>query len=84
MAQKINKDIIAKNEPIFQFLNEKVQAKLEKADANPFVKISIPDKSIPFIVLSDGGVVADITANNPKTILKNIQLNINSNKLITR
>ena len=44
MAQKINKDTTEENEPIFQFLNEKVQAKLEKADAHPFVKISVPTK----------------------------------------
>jgi hypothetical protein len=80
MAQKTNEDMIAENEPLFQFLNEKVQAKLEKADANPFVKISVADKSIPFVVLSDGGVVADITASNPKTILKNIPLPIPSDR----
>jgi len=80
MAQKTNEDMTEENEPIFQFLNENVQAKLEKADANPFVKISAPDKSIPFIVFSDGGVVVDITASNPNTILKNIHLPIHSDR----
>ena len=52
--------------------------KLEKADTNPFVKISVPDKSIPFIVLSDGGVIADITAKNPNSLLKNIRVPIHA------
>jgi len=67
--------------PLFQFLNEQIHAKLEKADANPFVKISLPDKRIPFIVLSDGGVVADITAHNPKTMAENLESVIPSSKL---
>ena len=71
----------SENERAIQFLNESTLAELEKADTNPLIKISIADRSIPFIVLSDGGVVADITANNPKTILKNIQLNSSAGNL---
>lgn len=76
MAQNIIEYPAPENEPFIQFLNESMLEKLENADANPFVKISVPDKSIPFIVLSDGGVVADITAKNPNSLLKNIRLPI--------
>ena len=78
MAQKSNEDMAPENESLFQFLSEKTRATLEKADANPFVKISVPDKSSPFIVLSDGGLVADITAKNPNSLLKNIRLPIHA------
>ncbi len=54
----------------FQFLSEQLQAILEMTDANPYIKISAPDKSIPFIVLADGGVIVDNTANNPKNYLE--------------
>ncbi|WP_259070326.1 hypothetical protein HDF24_14720 [Mucilaginibacter sp. X4EP1] len=81
MEQKLNKDMAPENEPFFQFLSEQLQAKLDTADNNPFIKINLPDKSIPFIVLSDGGVVADITANNPKTILKNIPHSLSADNL---
>jgi hypothetical protein len=80
MAHKVNKNMAAENEVVFQFLNEKTQGKLDEADANPFIKISVPDKNIPFIVLEDGGVIADITVNNPLTILKNIHLPVHSDK----
>jgi len=82
MEAKSKEERLTENEALFQFLNEKTRVQLEKADANPFIKINLPDHSIPFIVLSDGGVVADINANNPKTILKNIQLNITADKPI--
>ena len=62
------------NEPFSQFLSEHLQSKLDMADNNPFIKISLPDKSIPFIVISNCGVVVDVTANNPKTILKDSSL----------
>jgi hypothetical protein len=68
------------NELLVQFLSEHTLEQLEKADGNPFIKISTPDKRIAFIVLPDGGVIADITANNPKTILKNLQLSIITDK----
>jgi hypothetical protein len=76
MIRNINEYAVSENEALIQFLNEYELEKLKKADDNPFVRISLPDKSIPFVVLPDGGVVADITANNPKTILKDIQINI--------
>ena len=65
----------------FQFLSEQAQTILETTDANPYIKISAPDKSIPFIVLPDGGVIVDNTANNPKIILKNFKLSIAADKL---
>ncbi len=73
MTQKLKEFETSGNEAPVQFLSEENIIKLEVADANPFIKISSPDKSIPFIVTSDGGVIADITVNNPKTIVKNLQ-----------
>jgi hypothetical protein len=70
------------NEPIIQFLSEQELEKLENADKNSLIEICSYDKSIPFIVLSDGGVIADITANNPNTILKNIQFTVTLDKQI--
>jgi hypothetical protein len=78
MAQKSNENEASENDLLFQFLPEKTLATLEKTEANPFIKISMPDKSIPFIVLSDGGVIADITAKNPNSLLKNIRLPIHA------
>lgn len=73
MTQKSDEFITSESASAFQFLSEQVQAKLDKADTNRFVRISIPDKVIPFIVTTDGGVIADITANNPKTIVENLK-----------
>jgi len=74
MEQQLKEYPTAENETPVHFLSEHTLAQIEKADANPFVKISSPDSSIPFIVTPDGGVIADNTANNPKTVLKNFQL----------
>jgi hypothetical protein len=70
---KINQSAVSESEFLFQFLSAQAQADLDKADANPFVRISMPDKVIPFIVTADGGVIADINANNPKTIYENLK-----------
>ena len=82
MIRNINERLAIDNEPIIQFLSDYDQEKLEKADDNPLIQICSYDKSIPFIVVPDGGVIADITANNPNTILKNLQLSINLEKQI--
>ena len=82
MAQDLKAGVSPENEPLFYFLSEKHLEDLEAADANPYVKMCEPDKNIPFIVLADGGVVADITANNPKTILKNMEISDKSGKLL--
>jgi hypothetical protein len=81
MEPKSKEERTAENEALFQFLSEKTRVQLENADANPFIKIAGPDKSIPFIVLSDGGVVADITAHNPKPMAEHLQSAIPSEKL---
>ena len=81
MEQKSTENQSSENEAPINFLDEKVLAHLEEADANPFVKINTPDKRIPFIVLSDGGVIADITAINPKTIAENLWADIPADKL---
>jgi hypothetical protein len=81
MEQKPTGNQSSENEAIITFLNEKLLMRLEKADANPFVKISTPDKRIPFIVLSNGGVVADITAMNPKAIVESLEVDIPADKL---
>ncbi|HWZ13602.1 MAG TPA: hypothetical protein VNW95_00085 [Mucilaginibacter sp.] len=73
MAQKLNELITSESESAFQFLSEQAQVRLDQADANRFVRICTPDKVIPFIVTTDGGVIADITANNPKTIVENLK-----------
>jgi hypothetical protein len=64
--------ILENGEPI-QFLTPDEKEKLSRADANPFVRISTIDKVIPFIILANGGIVADISANNPKSIAKNLE-----------
>jgi hypothetical protein len=81
MEQKSTGDQSSQNEVLINFLNEKLLMQLEKADANPFVKISTPDKRIPFIVLPDGGVIADITAANAKAIVENFEADIPADKL---
>jgi len=81
MEQKLMEYPGTDNGAPFQFLSEHAQATIEITDANPYIKISAPDKSIPFIVLPDGGVIVDNTANNPKTILKNFKLAASSDKL---
>jgi hypothetical protein len=72
MERELNEYHDTEVEAPLQFLSEQIHKELEIADANPFIRISTPDKSIPFIILSDGGVVADIRANNPKTIAGNM------------
>src|ERR1700761_331940 len=67
---------VLQNEVTPRFLTGKALANLETAEANPYIKISSPDKTIHFVVLPDGGVIADNTAQNPKTILKNFDLAI--------
>ncbi|TWI94768.1 hypothetical protein JN11_04549 [Mucilaginibacter frigoritolerans] len=81
MEQKSTGDQSSENDAPINFLNEKVLVQLEKADANPFVKISTPDKRIPFIVLANGGVVADITAMNSKAIAESLEADIPADKL---
>jgi hypothetical protein len=80
MEQKSKEYLITENETPIHFLSEQAQSKLDMADANPYLKISAPDISIPFIVLSDGGVIADNTAHNPKTILENFKRSVASGK----
>jgi len=82
MTEKSSEYMAAESGPYFQFLSEKAHVKLEKIDTNPFVRISAPDRSIPFVVLPNGRVIPDITANNPKIILNNIQFNNTSDKQI--
>jgi hypothetical protein len=48
------------------------------ANANPFIKMNVADISMPFIVMADGGIIVDNTANNPKNILKNFQLTVSA------
>ena len=78
MIPELKEYYVLENETEIQFLNEQELEKLEKADANPFIKFNMPDKSIPFVVLSDGGVAVDVTANNPLTVLKNNVKNISA------
>jgi hypothetical protein len=77
MIRSINEHLVKDNEPNIQFLSDYDHEKLDRADDNPLIQMSSFDKSIPFIVVPDGGVIADITANNPNTILKNLQMSIN-------
>jgi hypothetical protein len=72
----------ALKEPSIEFLSDELKEKLAAANANPFIKIGTPDKSIPFITLMNGGVIADITANNPNTIAKNIRVLIPGEELV--
>jgi hypothetical protein len=72
MIQNLKEYSVLENDTEIQFLSNQTLEKLNEAEANPMVKFSAADKSIPFIVLSDGSVVVDITANNPFTILKKI------------
>ena len=58
------------------FLSDHEVAKFIQADTNRLVRISVPDKIIPFIVLADGTVIADVTARNPKTVIENSQSHI--------
>jgi hypothetical protein len=82
MIRNINENVASENMAPVQFLSERDVEKLKKADNNPLVQLCTYDKSISFIVLSDGCVIADITANNPNTILKNLQVSINLDKQI--
>ncbi|HEY2580157.1 MAG TPA: hypothetical protein VGI43_00025 [Mucilaginibacter sp.] len=79
--QKLEEYLLQSDEDEVQFLSEERLATLKKVAINPFVKISLPDTTIPFIVLPDGGVVADITANNPITVLKNMGIATSDDKL---
>jgi len=81
MKETLNEYPASEKDMPVQFLSEHQLAEFEKADANPFIKICLPDKIIPFVVLSDGGVIADITANNPKTIIENLEPIISADKL---
>ena len=67
--QKVEKFGTSESEVEMQFLSERELTELKDADANIAVRFSGPDKSIPFIILANGVVVVDNTANNPKTIL---------------
>jgi hypothetical protein len=78
MIPELKEYYVLENEAEIQFLSEQELEKLEKADANPLIKFNMPDKSIPFVVLSDGGVAVDVTANNPLTVLKNNVRNISA------
>jgi hypothetical protein len=82
MIRNINEHVASESMAPVQFLSEREVEKLEKADDNPLIQIYTYDKTIPFIVLSDGWVIADITANNPNTILKNLQVSINLDQRI--
>ncbi|WP_295655322.1 hypothetical protein [uncultured Mucilaginibacter sp.] len=63
------------------FLSEEECARLNIADANPRIRMGFVDKRIPFIVLADGGVIADTNANNPKTIADNFKESIAAENL---
>jgi hypothetical protein len=71
---------VLQNEVTPRFLTGKALANLEAAEANPYIKISSPDKIIHFVVLPDGGVIADNTAQNSKIILRNFDLAIATGK----